>query len=188
MSWFSRLRRRHALAESLGYKRYMLFLLVGFPLVLGFVVFVEVATGGNPTNMAVWSAVIGLMLVLLPIYVLHRGRAVRLVEEIDAHRDELLHGKTIRWRDHELALETELTSYEITVSVVFWTIRIPTAFSLASEPSPTMLWSGQLLTAVFGWWGIPFGPFLTVGSLWRNARGGYRTSVAQLLTDMVPST
>ena len=187
MSWFSRMQRRHTLAESLGYKGYMLLVLAGFPLVLGLVVFVEAATGGHPINIAVWSAVIGLMVLLLPICIFHRARAVGLVEEIDAQRDVLLHGGSIRWRDHELALETELTSYEITVSVVLWTIRIPTAFSIATQPSATMLWTGQLLTAVFGWWGIPLGPFLTVASLWRNARGGYRTSVAQLLSDVAPS-
>jgi hypothetical protein len=184
MSWLTRWRRRRALARALGYRAYVPLILLGFPLVLSLVVYAESITGGDPFNIAVWSVVIGLMLVIAPIYVFQRRRAVGFAEHLDSHREQLRGGGTVPWRGHELAYNTELTRFEITVSVVLWTIRVPTAFALATPPPTQTLWTAQLLTAVFGWWGIPAGPFMTIASLVRNGRGGYRSSVAQLLNEL----
>jgi hypothetical protein len=36
-----------------------------------------------------------------------------------------------------------------------------------------LAWNRSLASLLLGPWGIPSGPFATVGAVWRNARGGY---------------
>jgi len=38
-----------------------------------------------------------------------------------------------------------------------------------------------------GWWGIPWGPIYTIASLVRNARGGYKLRIGELLAAAPPA-
>lgn len=35
-------------------------------------------------------------------------------------------------------------------------------------------WPYQLVTLLFGWWGLPWGPVCTLVALWNNLNGGQR--------------
>ena len=45
-------------------------------------------------------------------------------------------------------------------------------FVRSSESSVGKGLSYTLLTLIFGWWGIPWGPIYTIGSVFSNFRGG----------------
>ena len=75
----------------------------------------------------------------------------------------------------ELERGGRFVRFHYCVSLLVVTLRRPSDifFLRPSEPSPTrqrVLYS--VVTLLFGWWGIPWGPIYSVQSLARNARGG----------------
>lgn len=43
-----------------------------------------------------------------------------------------------------------------------------------SDCAPKEAWSASMVSSIFGWWGFPWGPILTVKEVLRNALGGQR--------------
>lgn len=78
--------------------------------------------------------------------------------------------------------ETELMVYEAASSFFVVTLRLRSRMFLAGErEAGTARWMYSLASLIFGWWGIPWGPIWTIGAVVRNARGGHRLRVADLL-------
>ena len=64
--------------------------------------------------------------------------------------------------------------YQYCISVVFMTFKRPSAiyFLRADEGAGGKGVKFTLLSVLFGWWGIPWGPIWTIQSIWNNSRGG----------------
>jgi len=76
--------------------------------------------------------------------------------------------------EHEVARGARFVSYQWALSLVVITLRRSSSiyFLRPTESGflPNFLWC--LFSLVFGWWGFPWGPIYTIGSLWTNLRGG----------------
>lgn len=81
--------------------------------------------------------------------------------------------------EEEIALKlTEghrLVSYEYCLSFIVVTLKRPTAFYLIA-PKESDFGNRALFSSLsffFGWWGIPWGPIYTIGTIYRNVSGGH---------------
>jgi hypothetical protein len=81
-----------------------------------------------------------------------------------------------------------LIVYEWVVSIVILTFKRPSGIMLV-RPGQSAAVVGLpyiLISLFFGWWGIPWGPIYTIGSISRNLRGG--RDVTRLVFPDLPST
>jgi len=62
--------------------------------------------------------------------------------------------------------------YQYTISILVMTFRRPSSiyFIRSGEKGKGLPFS--LITLFFGWWGVPWGPIYSIGSLATNAGGG----------------
>jgi hypothetical protein len=86
--------------------------------------------------------------------------------------------------EEEIALKlTEghrLVSYEYCLSFIVVTLKRPTALYLVA-PKESDFGNRTLFSSLsffFGWWGIPWGPIYTIGTIYRNLSGGHDHSKA----------
>ena len=86
----------------------------------------------------------------------------------------------------ELAHGAKFVIYEYTVSIIIMTFRQPSGIYFVKSNESRVLkgiWF-TLLTLLVGWWGIPWGPIYTIGSLYKNLRGGTDVT-AEILEQMI---
>ncbi|MBS1661914.1 MAG: hypothetical protein JST68_12780 [Bacteroidetes bacterium] len=74
----------------------------------------------------------------------------------------------------ELMAGGKFVVYRYTISLIAVTFRRSSDiyFVRSTEKASMKGMSYTLLTLVFGWWGIPWGPIYTIGSLATNLGGG----------------
>jgi DnaJ domain len=58
------------------------------------------------------------------------------------------------------------------VSVILTTIRTPTQGIYCATCAKSAALKATLISSLFGWWGVPWGPIFTIGESFRNAFGG----------------
>jgi hypothetical protein len=64
--------------------------------------------------------------------------------------------------------------FQYCVSIIVMTFKRPSEIYFV-RPGESAFGTGlrfSLISAVAGWWGIPWGPVYTIQSLWVNAKGG----------------
>jgi hypothetical protein len=85
-----------------------------------------------------------------------------------------LEGLTTDQINRELAHGAKFVVFQYTISIIVMTFRRSSAvyFIRAGESGLLKGLPFTLLTFVFGWWGIPWGPIYSIGSLFNNLRGG----------------
>lgn len=74
----------------------------------------------------------------------------------------------------ELERGARFVIYQYCISIVFMTFKRPSSIHFI-RPGAGSVGQGlgfSLISFVFGWWGIPWGPIYTVQSIWTNSRGG----------------
>jgi hypothetical protein len=75
-----------------------------------------------------------------------------------------------------------LAQYQVTLSFLIVTYKIPTRLYVVGHDATWLVGAAcTLLTLVFGWWGIPWGPLYTLQAVTQNLRGGLRQTVAERL-------
>jgi hypothetical protein len=74
----------------------------------------------------------------------------------------------------ELQQGARFIVYQYCISMVFLTLKRPSKVVIVrpGESRVTKSLRFTLLSAVLGWWGIPWGPIYTIQSLWVNLKGG----------------
>ena len=74
--------------------------------------------------------------------------------------------------------------FDYTISIVFMTFKQSSSiyFLKAGESAGKYIAGFSLLTFVFGWWGIPWGPIYSIGSLYTNLSGGRDVTQELLMT------
>lgn len=83
-------------------------------------------------------------------------------------------GLTTEQINRELAHGAKFVIYQYTISIIVMTFRRSSDiyFVRAGESGVLKGLPYTLITFVFGWWGIPWGPIYSIGSLYHNLRGG----------------
>jgi hypothetical protein len=83
-------------------------------------------------------------------------------------------GLTIAEIQNEINKGGKFVIYQYCVSIVIMTFKRPTDiyFIRADENPLTKGLPYSLISFVVGWWGIPWGPIYTIGSLIKNFGGG----------------
>ena len=83
-------------------------------------------------------------------------------------------GLTTDQINRELAHGAKFVIYQYTISIIVMTFRRSSDiyFVRAGENGVLKGLPFTLITLVFGWWGIPWGPIYSIGSLYHNLRGG----------------
>ena len=103
-----------------------------------------------------------------------------------------LEGLTIDQINREIAHGGKFVIYQFTISIIIMTFRRSSDvyFLRASENGLIKGLPFTLLTFVLGWWGIPWGPIYSVGSLYHNLRGGkdITDEVIASVSSQVPAT
>jgi len=76
--------------------------------------------------------------------------------------------------NHELEKGAKFVMFEYCISIVFMTFKRSSDiyFIKAGEGTAGKSIGFTLLTLLVGWWGIPWGPIYTIGSLITNLGGG----------------
>ena len=85
-----------------------------------------------------------------------------------------LEGLTTDDINRELSHGAKFIVFEYCISIIVMTFRRSSDvyFIKAGEPAVVRGLSFTALSLFLGWWGIPWGPIYTIGSLYTNLRGG----------------
>jgi hypothetical protein len=79
--------------------------------------------------------------------------------------------------------KTELVRYTVACSILILTAKQASPLMIADKDDTTKLAAiYTLISLVFGWWGIPWGPIYTVQAVYNNLRGGTRQTIQDILT------
>ena len=104
-----------------------------------------------------------------------------------------LEGLTTDQINRELDHGAKFVVFQYTISIIVMTFRQSSDvyFVRAGENGAFKGIGFSLITLLFGWWGIPWGPIYSIGSLFNNFRGG-KNVTKEILTAInstaVPST
>lgn len=126
---------------------------------------------------------IGALLLGAAVGVPREARAIQAFQAwLLEHEAALRRGATIYYQDIPLTATTELTRFTGCFSIVLLTHSFTSRYLLRRSPRAAGVRAGYtLLTLLFGWWAIPFGPIRTVQALYRNLRGGHVQTVGEVL-------
>src|SRR5690349_13996101 len=85
-----------------------------------------------------------------------------------------MEGLTTDQINRELAHGAKFVIYQYAISIVVMTFRRSSDiyFVKAGESGVVKGLPFTLISLVFGWWGIPWGPIYTIGSMVNNLSGG----------------
>lgn len=85
-----------------------------------------------------------------------------------------LDGMTTDQINHELSHGAKFVVFQYCISILVMTFKRSSSiyFVKASESGAIKSIGFTLISFVFGWWGIPWGPIYTVGSIYNNLSGG----------------
>jgi len=74
----------------------------------------------------------------------------------------------------ELERGGKFVMYQYCISIILMTFRRPSSiyFVPAGKSAAVKGVGFTLLSLLLGWWGLPWGPIYTVGSVFKNLRGG----------------
>jgi len=140
----------------------------------------NVANGEVPDgdSVAPWGIAVAALAAFWFVRDQQRERA-RFEAYLRQHLDEVRAG-TASWGGHPISYATELRVYHLVLSFLLVSVKLPSRLVIAGADG--RLRAGcTLVTLVFGWWGIPWGPVWTVGTIGRNLAGPSRLSVGELL-------
>ncbi|HCL57279.1 MAG TPA: hypothetical protein DHW82_09770 [Spirochaetia bacterium] len=85
-----------------------------------------------------------------------------------------LNNMSVNEMNHELEKGARFVVFEFCISVLIMTFRRSSDIYFIRNGENTFLKSLQytLLTFLMGWWGVPWGPIYSIGSLVTNFKGG----------------
>jgi len=85
-----------------------------------------------------------------------------------------IEGMTVSQVQSEVARGGKFVMYQYCISILVMTFRRSSGiyFIKADESAITPGLGFTLLSLVLGWWGIPWGPIYTIGSIYTNFTGG----------------
>lgn len=77
---------------------------------------------------------------------------------------------------------TETTQFQACFSFLVLSTKSPSRFFIRGHDNTILMGTiYTIITLIFGWWGIPWGPIYTLETLYRNATGGHKQVVGDML-------
>lgn len=119
----------------------------------------------------------------LIFYTRENNRLKRFSQFIAENAEDLMNGGSREFEGDMYSLSTKLVQYQFAVSLI--AISMTRGTSLRHEKDKKwLLLSCTLISALGGWWGIPWGPYHTILSFIENGKAKEIT-VQQLLVSLV---
>ncbi len=87
---------------------------------------------------------------------------------------------TARFRGQPVTYATRVRSYDAVLSLLIMSWKLPSRFTLDRGEARRVHVACSLISCVFGWWGIPWGPIWTARAITGNARGAKELAVGEL--------
>lgn len=129
---------------------------------------------------AIGFSLLAVILLLMYFTLRHDRERMAFLSWLASHEVELREG-SVGCGEHRLSLDSSVTQYSACVSLFFATFEYKSRYLIGGEPTR---WANALFsitTIIAGWWGLPYGPWLSVKALTSNIRGGERQTVRDLL-------
>jgi len=157
----------------------MLILIVGLLFGVG-VVYNIFVTGDVPN--AIFGSVISIILITTYfVRVVEKKKIAEFINWIKVNRVDIYNGHAY-YKGIRIGLDTEVVQYQVCMSFFFISFKIPSGYYIYGYHFTTLIgWIFSLITIIFGWWGIPWGPIYTIQVIINNTKGGSKFKVSSLL-------
>lgn len=131
----------------------------------------------------IWTIIILLVLVAwIGAFILNtreNKRSKRFSQFLALNAEALMNGSSLEFEGDTYRLSTTLVQYQFAVSVISMSMTRGTSLR-PSKDKAWLLTVCTLISALGGWWGIPWGPYYTVVSFINNAKAK-EVTVQQLI-------
>lgn len=139
------------------------------------------APTGDPmegvAGLAIASLLVGLWLFLLKQDKLNGN----FLDWLSKNAITIMSGGSL-YNDVLITSEMQITQYQAALSFLVITVKVPSRFHIVGhESSLGAACLFTLVSLIFGWWGIPWGPIYTIQSIFSNLNGGHKQKVGDLL-------
>lgn len=88
------------------------------------------------------------------------------------------------YKGQKVKPKSVVTRYQGCVSFIAFTTRFRSRYVIDGRGSAEIALAFSAATFFLGWWGFPFGLIFTPQALYRNARGGYKKSISEMLPNL----
>ncbi len=96
---------------------------------------------------------------------------------------------TARYEGKLITLATEVTQFQACFSFLIMTTKSPSRFFIKGHDNLIAIGLVYtLVTLVFGWWGLPWGPIYTLETLYRNTVGGHKQNIGDMINKIENAT
>lgn len=138
-------------------------------------------TQGNSEDAIAGFVISGIMAGVFFLFKKEDRQSVDFLTWVTANREALGKGGAL-YKGILVTPETKIIRFQACFSFLVVTVKFPSRYFIQNHDG--LLRAGfaySLITLLFGWWGIPWGPIYTVQSLIKNARGGDKQTIAGLI-------
>lgn len=136
---------------------------------------------GNFADAGLLLGFVGVVGVVLYLMQRERQKALEFLLWLQANRQSIEKGWSY-YQGRKVTLRSVLAQYQACVSLFIVTMRFRSPRVVVGSPanhSTGIMYT--LVSALAGWWGIPWGVVYTPQAIYRNLHGGYRQTVSELL-------
>lgn len=96
---------------------------------------------------------------------------------------------TARYEGELITPATEVTQFQACFSFLIMTTKSPSRFFIKGHDNLIAIGLAYtLVTLVFGWWGLPWGPIYTLETLYRNTVGGHKQVIGEMIDKIKKAT
>lgn len=125
------------------------------------------------------SAILGGVIYLLAK---EQQKALDFLHWLQTNRQMIQQGWSY-YESKKVTPRTVVVQYQACISLLVFTTRFRSPrLVVGSDKSQSTAIIYTLISALFGWWGFPWGFIYTPQAIYRNFCGGYRQTIAELLT------
>lgn len=121
------------------------------------------------------------------IYILskyEKRKNYEFIEWLYKNYDEIIKGEAT-YQGIRITPETELKQYQVCLSFLIISTKMNSRYFIREYHITqiiSLLYS--IITFIFGWWGLPWGPIYTVQVILSNIKGGKNITVQELLSQL----
>lgn len=111
----------------------------------------------------------------------------RFINWLIENQKDILKGYA-EYNGKKMDVNMELVQFQACLSFLFVSFRMPSRFYIKGYHKTKIIGIAYaLISLIFGWWGLPWGPVYTVQSVIKNITGGNRQKLHDLLAnDLAP--
>ena len=96
---------------------------------------------------------------------------------------------TARYDGKPVTPTTEVTQFMACFSFLVLTTKSPSRFFVKGHNNLIAIGLAfTLVSLVFGWWGLPWGPIYTLETLYRNVTGGHKQNIGEMIDKIEKAT